>query len=66
MLGITNYFVKPPARLQEVLDTFNKPSLEGHQMEIRLQLPTIQSQKTSNFHTVRTKGSGNPETIEES
>lgn len=63
--GVTDYFVKPSAKLQEVLDTFNKPSVAGHQMEIKLQLPSVQSQKTSLFHTVRTKGSGNPEDVEE-
>ncbi|MBG9615757.1 hypothetical protein [Bacillus cereus] len=63
--GVTDYFVKPSAKLQEVLDTFNKPSAVGHQMEIKLQLPGVQSQNTSLFHTVRTKGSGNPEVIEE-
>ncbi|HHL0973617.1 TPA: hypothetical protein ACQUHP_005293 [Bacillus cereus] len=63
--GVTDYFVKPSTKLQEVLDAFNKSSLLGHQMEIKLQLPNIHSQKTSLFQTVRTKGSGNPEEVEQ-
>ncbi|HHL0974561.1 TPA: hypothetical protein ACQUHP_006356 [Bacillus cereus] len=63
--GVADYFVKPSAKLQVTLDEFNRKSVAGHQLEITLQLPK-QSQKTSLFHTVRTKGSGNPEEIKKS
>ncbi|ANS52025.1 hypothetical protein BM86_23780 [Bacillus thuringiensis] len=58
--GIIDYYVKPSVKLQEVLDDFNRPPSGNHQLEINLRLPEKQTQKTNIFHTVRTKGSGNP------
>ncbi|MBJ8113607.1 hypothetical protein JDS99_29160 [Bacillus cereus group sp. N6] len=57
--------IKPSEKLQELINNYNRITSGGNQLETRIDVIKKQTQKLNIFHTVRTKGSGNPEAAQQ-